>query len=185
MFGRKFRRDREAGRIASALYGAIVAQARSPALYTDLGVPDTVSGRFEMVVLHTVLVVERLKTGGAPERAIGQRVFDTFCADMDRSLRELGVGDLAVPKRMKQMAASFYGRAQVYGRSLAGGGGAGLAEAIGRNVFAGAGEEVGRPLANYAAAAAQGMARVPDGALLDAAVVFPDPTAFASASVDL
>ena len=101
MFGRLFRRETGADAIASTLYGAIVAQARNPIFYEELGVPDTVSGRFEMVVLHVVLVLERLE-----DKAMGQRIFDLYCKDMDQSLREMGVGDLGVPKRMKMSGAA-------------------------------------------------------------------------------
>src|SRR5207244_1769191 len=74
------------------LYGAIVAQARSPVFYGRYGVPDTVNGRFEMVVLHTILVLRRLKEEPGL-RGLGQALFDAFCADMDANLREMGVGD--------------------------------------------------------------------------------------------
>src|SRR5438034_11506425 len=82
-----------------ALYGAIVAQARLPSFYAGYGVPDTLLGRFDMVILHLALVLRRLREAGAPE-PFGQGVFDAFCRDMDHNLREMGVGDLAVPKEM-------------------------------------------------------------------------------------
>lgn len=137
VFGRLFRRDSEAAAIAAALYGAIVAQARDPALYADYGVADTVDGRFEMVVLHTILILDRLQEGDARARAVGQAVFDLYCTDMDRSLRELGIGDLGVPKRMKKMTERFYGRAAAYRPSLAAGNAAALRQAFERNVFDG------------------------------------------------
>ncbi len=180
MFDRRYRRDREAARIASGLYGAIVAQARSAAFYVDLGVPDTVAGRFEMVIVHTVIVIERLKIGGESERAIGQRIFDFFCLDMDRSLRELGIGDLAVPRRMRQMAERFYGRADAYGRSLARRDPVGLAQAIGRNVV-GVSPTSATALAAYAMATSEALAGRGAAALLDAPPVFPHPGAFARA----
>ena len=136
MFGRLLRRDPHASGIASVLYGAIVAQARTPALYADFHVPDTLEGRFEMVVLHTALVVRCLGEGDQQGRAIGQEVFDLFCKDMDRSLRDLGVGDLAVPKRMRRMAEAFYGRSAAYDSALAGGRPE-LAAALRRIVFTG------------------------------------------------
>src|SRR4030081_3217785 len=118
MLSRLLGRSREA-RIAPAVYDRIVAASRVPGLYADLGVPDTVSGRFEMMVLHVFLVLRRLHDGGAPENALGQSVFDTFCSEMDPSLRELGVGDLGVPKRMRQVGQAFYGRTQAYSESIA------------------------------------------------------------------
>lgn len=117
------------------LYGAIVAQSRRPEFYTDFAVPDTMEGRFEMVVLHTVLVCHRLKDKGELERALSQDVFDTFAADMDRTLRELGVGDLTVPKKMKKIGEAFYGRAAAYDAALADTGDDALAGALARNIL--------------------------------------------------
>ena len=175
MFSGFFRRDPEADAIATGLYGAIVAQARSPALYADMGVADTVEGRFEMVILHLILVIDRLVAGAAAAKALAQKVFDLHCTDMDRSLRELGIGDLGVPKRMKKMAESFYGRAGVYRPALAAGNRAALVEAIGRNVFPGAGEAPGAaPLADYVLASAAALAGFRPGE----APQFADPAGF-------
>jgi cytochrome b pre-mRNA-processing protein 3 len=175
MFGRLIRRDAKTRAIASALYGAIVAQARSPALYSDFGVADTVEGRFEMVVLHTVLIIDRLGQGGDAEKAVAQKVFDLHCTDMDRSLRELGIGDLGVPKRMKKMAESFYGRAGAYRAALATHDVPALAAAIARNVFpdgaAGAGAE---RLARYAMESALSLRQYKIGDV----VAFADPSRF-------
>jgi hypothetical protein len=85
-----------ASRSIRDLYGVIVAQARSAAFYTDYGVPDTVLGRFDLIVLH--LVLARLDGDGSSARGIGQKLFDLFCPDLDANLREMGVGDLAVAK---------------------------------------------------------------------------------------
>jgi cytochrome b pre-mRNA-processing protein 3 len=120
---------------AADLYDAIVAQAREPAFYVGMGVPDTVDGRFEMVVLHAFLVLRRLKAGAPAVAALGQPLFDTMFADMDLSLREMGAGDLGVGRRVKAMAEGFYGRVSAYDAALAGGDRAGLAEALRRNVY--------------------------------------------------
>lgn len=117
------------------LYGVIVAQSRRAEFYTDFGVPDTIEGRFEMVVLHTVLVCHRLKDGNEVERALAQDVFDTFAADMDRTLRELGVGDLTVPKKMKKIGEAFYGRVAAYDAAVAEAGDEALARALARNIL--------------------------------------------------
>ena len=178
MFGRLFRRASESDTIAASLYGAIVAQARNPALYSDFGVADTVDGRFEMVVLHAVLVIERLEAGGEREALVAQKVFDLYNTDMDRSLRELGVGDLGVPKRMKKMAERFYGRAAAYRSFLAADDRKGLADAIERNVF-GAKAIGAEPLADYALASQRSLIAMPEGALLSAAPAFADPAALA------
>ncbi len=180
MFARLFRTDRTAEAAAAAAYGAIVTQARAPALYAALGVPDSVTGRFEMVVLHTVLLIDRLRREGEAGTALGQRVFDDFCRDMDQSLRELGFGDFGVPKRMKKMGESFYGRAEAYGRTL--GERTALAEAIARNVFPDSTTmaSAGR-LADYAMAAAAVLAQTPLASIGEGAIAFPDPAGFVEA----
>ncbi len=92
-----------------ALYGAIVAQSRQPPFYAQWEVPDTVTGRFDMISLHLCLVFRRLKSGEEAHRNFSQDLFDLFFVDMDRSLREMGAGDMAVPKRIKEMGELFYG----------------------------------------------------------------------------
>src|SRR5258708_18926119 len=93
-----------------AIYGMIVAQAREPLFYRAMGVPDTVNGRFDMVLLHLWMVLRRLRPleSGA---GLSQALFDHFCGDMDANLREMGVGDLTVPKRMHKFGEAFYGPA--------------------------------------------------------------------------
>jgi cytochrome b pre-mRNA-processing protein 3 len=177
LLGRFLRRDPESDAIATSLYGAIVAQARNPVLYADLCVADTVDGRFEMVVLHAVLVIDRLRKGGESEKASAQKVFDLFCTDMDRSLRELGVGDLGVPKRMKQMTERFYGRAQAYRTALEGTDRGDMIDALSRNVFGGAPERA-EPLAAYALASFEALAAMPDNLLNGGALAFADPASF-------
>jgi len=120
---------------AFSLYRAVVAQSRLPGFYLHGGVPDTVEGRFEMVCLHAFLVLRRLRAGGAEGRALGQRLFDILFDDMDQTLREMGVGDLSVGKKIKAMASSFYGRIGAYEEGLRADGEALLAEALARNVF--------------------------------------------------
>lgn len=119
------------------LYGAIVAQAREPIFYCDFGVPDTLEGRFDLLVLHVHLVFRRLRSADEASRAIGQGVFDRFIFDMDASLREIGVGDLAVPKRMRAMGEAFYGRASAYDGALTEGDDEALAASLLRNVYSG------------------------------------------------
>ena len=180
MLSRLLGRSREAS-IAPAVYDGIVAASRAPGLYADLGVPDTVSGRFEMVVLHVFLVVHRLRDGGSPENALGQLVFDTFCNEMDRSLRELGVGDLGVPKRMRQVGQAFYGRTQAYAEAIAGNDKAGLAAALARNIFKTPGDATAAgALARYALASARHLATVAPASLASGTLPFPDPASFAA-----
>ena len=108
-------RRREAAR---RLYMAAVRQAREPVLYTAGGVADTLDGRFDLIVLHVVPLMRRLRQCGEPGRQMSQALFDVMFDDMDRSLREMGVGDLRVGKRVKQMARAFYGRAVAYDRAF-------------------------------------------------------------------
>jgi len=131
-----FRRTSPRPDSISVLYGMIVAQARLPAFYRDYGVPDTVNGRFELIVLHLALLLDRFSEDAAL-RPLGQGVFDRFCQDMDNNLREMGVGDLAVPKQMRRMGESFYGRAQAYRGALAAGSDAALAAMLARNIYDG------------------------------------------------
>ena len=107
-------------RTIAALYGAIVAQARAARSSTQAyGVPDTVLGRFDLIVLHLVLLLRRLRAGEAAHRALAQGVFDAFCRDMDHNLREMGISDQGVPRQMRRVGEAFYGRAQAYEAALA------------------------------------------------------------------
>lgn len=119
---------------ADRLYAALVALARDPRFYTDLGVPDTVDGRFEMLSLFVYMALRRLRREGETSAAFSQDLFDTMFADMDQSLRELGAGDLGVAPRIKRMAEGFYGRIAAYDRALDEAGGA-LGEALRRNLY--------------------------------------------------
>lgn len=106
--------------VAQTLYRAIVQVARQPALYGEDGVADTLEGRFELVVLHTALVILVLQSDDAPEtaRRTSQALFDTMFDDFDAAMRELGVGDSAVGKKIRFMAQGFYGRAQALQAAL-------------------------------------------------------------------
>jgi cytochrome b pre-mRNA-processing protein 3 len=128
-----FRRD-HLDDAAAMLYARIVEQARRPPFYAALGVPDTLDGRFELIALHQFLVLNRLKAERARTERLAQPLFDTMFADMDRGLRELGVGDLSVGKHVKAMARSFYGRVVVYEAGLAGDDAA-LQDGLARNLF--------------------------------------------------
>jgi cytochrome b pre-mRNA-processing protein 3 len=114
----------------------IVAQARMPGFYRDYAVPDTVNGRFELIVLHLTLLLDRLAQDPKLRR-LEQAAFDQFCRDMDHNLREMGIGDLAVPKEMRRMGEAFYGRAQAYRAALAATDNSALAEALARNIYGG------------------------------------------------
>ena len=117
---------------AATLYGLIVAQARQRGFYLA-GVPDTVQGRYEMIALHIFLVLHRLKQEGGRGADLAQDLFDLMFQDMDRNLRELGTGDLAVGKRIKALAQGLYGRIAAYEKGLAATGE--LEQALTRNIF--------------------------------------------------
>jgi cytochrome b pre-mRNA-processing protein 3 len=114
------------------LYGAIVAAARHVRFYEKMGVPDTIEGRFEMIVLHLFLVLNRLKGEGV--EGLRQRLTDEFFSDMDRSLRELGVSDVTVGKKVRKIAESYYGRVIAYDKALLANADI-LQETIGRNIY--------------------------------------------------
>jgi cytochrome b pre-mRNA-processing protein 3 len=162
-----------------ALYGTIVAQARLPGFYLAYGVPDTVEGRFDMIVLHLILLFRRL--GREPEagHALVQGIFDRFCRDMDHNLREMGVGDLAVPKEMRRLGEAFYGRAGVYERAIAGVDGNGrqsLASALARNIFAdGSSSGQAARLATYVNEAVRRLDAVEGATIACGRLSFPDP----------
>ena len=113
LFDRNVNRD-----LAHALYGAVVARARNRHFYVEFQVPDTFDGRFEMLVMHLFLLHNRLKDEAQEHRKISQLVFDAFIDDMDAALREAGVGDQTVPKRIKKMTRVFYGRTGAYEGAL-------------------------------------------------------------------
>jgi cytochrome b pre-mRNA-processing protein 3 len=112
-----FRRDPRRA-LVETLYQRIVEAGREPGLYAGLGVPDTVVGRFEAVALHVILVLRRLRQLPPPADEVAQALVDAYFRHMDASLRESGVGDMRVPKRMKKLAGGFYGRAAAYDRAL-------------------------------------------------------------------
>lgn len=135
MILRLFRPRKDRARVR-AIYAVIVAQARQPVFYAELGVPDTLEGRYDMLMLHAFLYMHRLKDEAGPAKDVAQDVFDFLFSDMDRTLREMGVGDLTVPKKIKKMAQAFYGRTAAYDAALAKPG-PDLAAAVQRNVFGG------------------------------------------------
>ncbi len=164
---------------AHPLYGQIVAQARQPDFYRAAGVPDTVQGRFEMIALHMFLVLHRLKQEGGAGADLAQDLFDLMFQDMDRNLRELGTGDLAVGKRIKTLAKELYGRIAAYEKGLTGGTGAAeLEQALARNIFADAPIPPGAltALADYLRRSVPVLARQPYTDLAAGKVAFAAPS---------
>ena len=180
MISHPFRRKSQGGNI-DALYGMIVAQARSAEFYRDYGVPDTVEGRLDMIILHLVLVLRQVTGAHVTEGRgtlppMGQQLFDRFLQDMDDNFREMGVGDLAVPKRMQKVGEAFYGRTKVYESALADYNPVALEAAVARNVFGSLEPALGaRRLAAYMRKAAAHLAQQDANALTAAAFEFPDP----------
>ncbi len=123
-------------RAAFQLYGAAVTAARDPYLYETLGVPDTLDGRFDAIVLYVYLVIRRLNAEAEPGPALAQALFDAMFLDMDINLREMGVGDLSVGKRNRAMWEAFHGRSATY--AAAWDDTPKLATALARNIWRGA-----------------------------------------------
>lgn len=174
MFKALFRKD-PAVDAARALYAAAVEQARTPALYAGFAVPDTVEGRFEQVALHVYLIMRRLK-GEAGTKNVNQHLMDVMFQNMDDSLRELGVGDLVVGKKIRKLAENFYGRIGAYEQALKQDAGPGaLAKALARNVYADEAAPQAEALAAYVRSAAESLAAQPAARIAGGIAVFPVP----------
>jgi cytochrome b pre-mRNA-processing protein 3 len=120
-------------RTAHSLYVAAAEASRRPAFYTELAVPDTVEGRYDLLSLHTILLIRRLRAEGEEQFGLAQLLFDVMFRDVDDNLREMGVGDLRVGKKVREYAEAFFGRAKVYEEALSGEGD--LRDALSRNVY--------------------------------------------------
>jgi cytochrome b pre-mRNA-processing protein 3 len=172
---RRWFAPRPAAIAGKALYARAAAQARDPAFYADLGVADTVEGRFELFSLHVALILLRLKGEGQAAAEISQAAFDAFLGGLDSALRELAVGDLAVPKRMKKLGEAFYGRMRSLEQALAARPDLGeLETVVARTLLQDSGR--GRPeaLAAYIAAAADRLAGIPVEELLQGRADWPE-----------
>lgn len=183
MIARLFRRSSARSQAVMTLHGRINDASRAPGLYTRLGVPDSVEGRFECLTLHVVLVLRRLHQLPPPAADVAQDLVNSVFLQLDASLREMGVGDFGVPKRMKKLGAAFYGRAEGYDAALDGGDEAALALALARNVIGVEGAEAGRGLARYVRAADASLAGADLDRLLGEGPRFPAPEAFAEPEV--
>lgn len=171
MIFRFFSRRAWAPETIEGLYGAIVAQARQPAFYADHGVPDSVDGRFDLIVLHLVLLLRRLRRESA--ETLGQQVFDRFCRDMEDNLREMGVSDLAVPKRMRTIGEAFYGRAASYDAALDASDPTPLVAALARNIYGVAEAPGALRMAEYVSSAESALAAQSVAEIATGRLVFP------------
>ena len=171
----RFRRDpvREAAELA---YRRVVEQARQPGFFIDCGVPDTLDGRFELICLHAFLYLHRLKREQPQAAPLGQRFFDAMFADFDRSLREMGTGDLSVGREINRMAQAFYGRVAAYEQGLTADDAA-LQAALARNLFGTAPPTAGRieAMAGYLRGAAARLSRQAAADLLAGRISFGEP----------
>jgi cytochrome b pre-mRNA-processing protein 3 len=161
---------------ADRLHDALVAQIRQPVFYLGFDVPDTFEGRFDLLVLHAGLVLRRLRELGPEGQHLAQTLVDLMFTRFDVAMRELGVSDVAVPKRMKRLAEAFKGRTAAYDDAFARRDPAALAAAVTRNVLAG--QANGGPLARYAAATADALVATGVAAFKDGVLPFPDPAQF-------
>ncbi|WP_336057320.1 ubiquinol-cytochrome C chaperone family protein [Nitratireductor sp. CH_MIT9313-5] len=168
------RRNRRA--VVDRLYAEIVAAARQPVPYAEWQVPDTPLGRFEMLSLHLFLFLHRIRGREGALADIGQEVTDQFFKDVDHSLRELGIGDMGVPKRMKKLARMFYGRLSSYGDAIDAGDEAALAAALKRNLRPDAQDwDEASHLASYVLKAHEALVATPDEDIQSGKIAFPEP----------
>jgi cytochrome b pre-mRNA-processing protein 3 len=172
-----FSRGSDRARRGAWIYKAIVEQARRPQFYESFDVPDTIDGRFDLIVLHAGLYLPRLKAVRAEGKSLAQATFDQMFANMEQSLRELGAGDMSVPKKMKSMLAAFYGRATAYDTAIKGGDVSALRAALQRNVYRGA--EIAQPkldaLATYVRATFEALRAADDTDITAGTFAWPAP----------
>ena len=137
------RRSKERRSLAAGLHAGLVARARDPEFFERFGVEDTLDGRFDLVVLHAWLVLERLKTAATP---LSQAFVDAVFIGFDEALRELGAGDIGMAKRVKMLAGAVYGRMQADGGAEDE---TAMEAALVRNLYRGASQPGAKALARY------------------------------------
>lgn len=171
-----FRKDPRKVLIAT-LYERVATASRAPDLYLRLGVPDTLEGRFEALSLHVILVLRGLRGRASPADEIALELSEALFRDLDGVMREMGVGDTSVPKRMKKLAEAFYGRAKAYDGPIDQGDIPALGAVLARNAIGADGPAAG--LARYVLAADRALREQPLDAILEAGPAFPAPGGFA------
>jgi cytochrome b pre-mRNA-processing protein 3 len=152
-----------------------LAQSRTQDFYLQGGVPDTLDGRFELLVLHVFLVLRRLKSIAAA-RDLAQTLFRVMIEDLEENLRESGVGDMGVGRNVKQMVRAFYGRVAAYDAALAENSDFALDQALKRNAFgslSACDDATVRRMGRYVALAGKKLEGHDDAQLLEGKVVFP------------
>lgn len=158
---------------ARHLYGAVVAQSREPDFYTVSGIPDTATGRFDLIALHGFLVMHRLK-GADGGSELARALSETLVEDIDRNLREMGTGDLSVGRKVKQLTQGFYGRMEAYEEGLAAAD-AELEATVRRNLFGGEAAAAVPQMAAYLRREARRLAEQPIDVLAQGIVRFGAP----------
>jgi cytochrome b pre-mRNA-processing protein 3 len=169
-FAQRRRNERDA---ADRVYAACVVASRRPVFYLSYGVPDTLEGRFEMIALALFPVLNRLMNDPGDDPGLARLVSESFVSDMDAALREMGVSDTTIPKRMKALYGSFAGRIAAYGEALRTSEEA-LVAAVARNVFSDAqNQESARALATYVRKCVAAVGKVDLSMLRGGGVPFP------------
>jgi cytochrome b pre-mRNA-processing protein 3 len=165
------------GKTAAGLYGSIVTQARIPAFYADARVPDNMEGRFGMIGVHMFLVLERIRTEGDKGSEFARALLETMMTDLDDSMREIGIGDMGVPRRVKKAAAALHEQLDAYRAAADQTGPGALEEALSRYVYrdAGAADGTGKPalIAAYMHNATAHLAKLPWASISAGSVTFP------------
>lgn len=175
MFLERWLRPGPARSAGARLYAATVGQARAPAIYAELGAPDTPDGRFEVYTLHVLMVLARLKGQGPRAAQVSQALFDAYLSGLDHGLRELAVGDLAVGKTMRKLGEAFYGRGQALEKALAAPDRGELAALLTRTVRGGeAGADVAA-LTSYVQRAQAALGAMSTERLLEGEIDWPAP----------
>lgn len=171
-----FRARRRRRQIARNLYDALVVQSRDPAFYRAFAVPDTMLGRYEMICLHAFIVLKRLQREGADGRALAQTLHDLIFDNLDVALREAGLGDMGVGKRLRKLARNLHGRISAYERGLAEGD-EGIEAALRRNLYATAEPDEGdvAAMAAYLRRARQAIEGTDAAGLFEGRLAFPEP----------
>ncbi len=170
-------KKKPADQAALKVYLSAAEHARSPYFYTDFQAPDTVDGRFEVLTLHLYAVLARLKNQGGAANNFAQKVFDLFFQNMDDSLREMGIGDMSIGRKIRGLAEAFYGRVGAYEECLSAKDENALVAAISRNIY----EEKEKPEAARFAAYLRKLCNALEtqqvSEIMDGRIEFPDPKA--------
>ena len=164
---------------AEKIYDAIVAQSRNAAFYLRCGVPDTLSGRFDMLVIHMFVVLQILKLGGREGQLLAQEIVEAFIREMDTMVRDLGVSDRNVPKEVRKIAQLFYGQLLAYSTALQRNEPKGLANEVWKSFQSGEGssaEIAGDAIAAYMRGAIKNIQEMPLNMLLQGNIRFPEIT---------